>query len=191
MSVSKVSYGEGDRPLWKALVLAIALAIAVVSARPYAGSWNDGSRLATVECLVDYHTLTIDQSVFVQVPGAHDGVPPVYYSKDAPDLLSQGTLDKLYIDGHFYSDKSPVPAVLMAGVYQVLQWTIGLTAGDRPDLFCFWMNLLSSGLAYVLAVGCVHQFGRFVGLPADLGLLLTASFALCTVAPPYAEHVNN
>jgi len=35
------------------LVLIAAATIAIISARGYAGSWNDGSRLATVEGLVD------------------------------------------------------------------------------------------------------------------------------------------
>jgi hypothetical protein len=47
-------------PTWQVLIVAGLIALA--SARPYAGSWNDGSRLATVEALVDYHTLIIDQS---------------------------------------------------------------------------------------------------------------------------------
>src|SRR5438067_2211566 len=124
------------------LVLLVAAVIAVFSARDYVGSWNDGSRLATVECLVDGHTLAIDRSIFVQATG-----------------------DKLFIQGHFYSDKSPVPAVLMAGVYQVLQWSTGLTARARPDRFCYWMTLTSSGLAYVVAVGCVFLLGKPLRLP--------------------------
>src|SRR5205085_626727 len=84
------------------LVVAAALAVAAVSARGYVGGWNDGSRLATVECLVDYHTLAIDRSVF-----------------------QPGTADKLLVAGHFYSDKSPVPAVLLAGVYQLWRWCGG------------------------------------------------------------------
>jgi len=37
-------------------VLAAAVVIALCSAHSYAGGWNDGSRLATAEALVDYHT---------------------------------------------------------------------------------------------------------------------------------------
>src|SRR5262245_23909670 len=107
------------------LVVAAAVVVALVSARPYAGCWNDGSRLAAVEALVDQHTLAIDRSVCVRVP-LEPGAAP--YPPDEPALLQAGTLDKLLIDGHWYSDKSPVPALLLAGLYQVLQWTTGLTA---------------------------------------------------------------
>src|SRR5712691_11790158 len=88
-------------------VLAVALTLAALSTRPYAGSWNDGSRLATVECLVDYHTLAIDDSIFVRVPPQGEAVAGSPYSVDEPALLEHGTLDKLFVQGHFYSDKSP------------------------------------------------------------------------------------
>jgi hypothetical protein len=160
--------------------------VAIVSARGYAGSWNDGSRLATVECLVDYHTLAIEQSIFVAVPADH-----APYDGSDPVILRYGTLDKLYIDGHFYSDKSPVPALLLAGVYQVLQWCTAWTARDHPWAFCYCLTLASSGLAYVMAVVSIFLLGRPLRLPEELRWLVTASFALATVAPAYARQVNS
>src|SRR5207244_7533603 len=122
------------------------------------GGWNDGSRLATVECLVDYHTLAIERSIFVQVPPCDDPAAPSPYADDE-SLRLHGTGDKLFIKGHYYSDKSPVPALWMAGVYQVWQCCTGLTARQRPEAFCFWVTLCSSGLAYVVAVSCIYQLG--------------------------------
>src|SRR5581483_9548615 len=89
-------------------VLAVAAAIAILGAHPYAGAWNDGSRLATVECVVDYHTLAIDRSIFVNVPVAADAPAATPYPKTEPLLLEKGTQDKLLIDGQYYSDKGPV-----------------------------------------------------------------------------------
>jgi hypothetical protein len=191
MSVAKLSWREGDQNLWVALILIISLAIAIESARPYAGGWNDGSRLATVECLVDYHTLAIDRSIFVQVPPGDGSVTLAPYPNDEPDLLLHGTGDKLLIQGHFYSDKSPVPALLMAGLYQIWQWCTGATARQRPDSFCYWMTVGSSGLAYALAVFSVYQLGGVLRLKLTLRLAVTTSFALATVALPYVRHVNN
>src|SRR5262249_4101935 len=82
-----------------------ATAIAVASARPSVGGWNDGSRMAAVEALVDHGTFAIDVSVF---------------ANDSPSR--QGTKDKLFIDGHFYSDKPPVVSLLMAYVYRGARW---------------------------------------------------------------------
>lgn len=169
------------------LITAVVLAIAL--ARPYAGSWNDASRLATVECLVDHQTLAIDDSLFLQVPHPDDMASP--YPSSEPLLRQKGTADKLLIQGRFYSDKSPVPALLLACVYQFLQWLTGLTARDAPALFCYLMTVASSGLAYIVTVRGVHHMGGILGLPSASRLTLTASLGLATVALPYAEHVNN
>jgi hypothetical protein len=182
--------GANDRAQ-QLVVIAAALVIAIISARSYAGSWNDGSRLATVESLVDRHTFVIDDSIFVRVPPRTDPTAPAPYPLDDPTLLLYGTGDRLFVDGHFYSDKSPVPAVLLAGVYQALQWTTGLTARQQPAEFCYWLTLLSSGLAYVVAVWCIFQLGAAVRLPLSSRAFLTASFGLATVALPYVRQVNS
>jgi hypothetical protein len=106
-------------------------------------------------------------------------------------LLARGTRDKLLINGRFYSDKSPVPALLLAGWYRALQWGTGLRASERPDRFCYWMTLGSSGLAYVIAVWSIFQLGLPLRLPLSCRLALTASFGLATVALTYTRHVNN
>jgi hypothetical protein len=165
------------------LVVAAASAVALVGARPFAGAWNDGSRLATVESLVDHGTLAIDDSVFVAVPAA--GSP--YHGA----ALDNGTLDKLLIDGHFYSDKSPVPALLLALLYQCLQTLFGLHVRQQPALFCYLMTIASSGVAYVVAVASVFRLGRPLRLALSTRLLLTASFSLATVAVVYTRQVNN
>jgi hypothetical protein len=164
-----------------------AIVVAALTARPYAGSWNDGSRLATVECLVDRDTLAIDESIFVKVP--HDGPSP--YPADAELLQRFGTRDKLLIDGHYYSDKSPVPALYLAAVYKVWRVAGGPSAAERPGLFCLLLTLLSSGLAYVLAVAGVFAICHRVGLDLRAAVLLTVAFGLGTVALPYAQAVNN
>src|SRR5438270_13898795 len=107
MSAGRVAIDDTKKPGRTLLVLAMCLAIAANSAQPYAGGWNDGSRLATVECLVDYHTLAIDRSIFVRVPPRLNTATPCPYPTEEPDLLLHGTGDKLWIQGHFYSDKSP------------------------------------------------------------------------------------
>jgi hypothetical protein len=171
-------------------VVAAAIILAALTVRPYAGAFHDGSRLATVEALVDQHTLAIDDTIFVRVP-PRDGGAPSPYPPDSGALQEKGTLDKIRIDGRYYSHQPPVPALLLAGVYEVWRAVTGLTARARPDLFCLVMALASSGLAYVVAVGCVHRTAGAVGLAVGPRLALTASFALGTVALPYAEYVNS
>src|SRR5262249_27567556 len=108
--------------------------LAAASGLPYAGSWNGGSRLATVEAIAHHHPLAIDDSIFVNVPPdmVRHGAPP--YRE--PGCLVHGTYDKLYIDGHYYSDKPAVISLLMAILYQAWQWLGGVSAAARPDVFC-------------------------------------------------------
>lgn len=186
MTANPAATPRREHPLWSVAILAVATAIALVSARPHAGSWNDGSRLATVEALVDHHTLVIDRSIFVEVPQS-----TCPYDPADPGLCAKGTADKLLIDGHFYSDKSPVPALLLAGLYQCVQWCTGLKASQAPRPFVYWLTVGSSGLAYTVAVWSVFCLGIRLGLAPKRCLFLAASLALGTVALAYVRQVNN
>lgn len=157
------------RVLETAIVLA-AVGIAVVSARDFAVSANDSSRLATVECLVDYRTLAIDRSTWFEQ-----------------------TIDKIRPrpDGPFYSDKPPVLALMLAGVYEALHAGFGLTAAEHKQVFCYLLTLVCCGVAYVAAVWCLYRLGRVLGLSPGWAAALTASFGLATIAPVYTRHLNS
>lgn len=179
-----------DRGIGALLVLG-ATAFVLLAAVPYAGGPNDGSRLATVEALVDHHTLAIDDSIFVRPPPPTSPREQLPYALHAGALPETGTVDKLRVGGHFYSDKPPAPALFMAGLYQLLRWTTGLKASERADLFCWAMTVASSGLAYVLAVWGTFRLGRALRLAPSASLLLALSLGLSTVAAVYAWQVNN
>ena len=162
---------------WGGTVVGIALIFLAIGGAQHAGSWNDGSRLATVEALVDHHTFAIDRSIFVRPSATANPYP----SENA--LLSQrGTLDKIFVNGRFYSDKSPVPAVIMAGAYWTLQKSIGLRAADHPERFCLVMVWLTSGLAHLLAVWFIYRLCVELKLPTPQRVVLTLSFAFGTTA---------
>lgn len=167
---------------WVAL---IALAIAIIGARPYAGGWNDGSRLAAVDSLSERGTFSIDDSVFVRVPA--DGSP---YDPSDADLQRTGTLDKLRIGGKYYSDKSPVPSLILAGLAKALR-LFGIGAPITPHLFCWFMNLAGGGLCFVAAVCALFRICRALNLSRMSNWALTLSFAIGTIALPYSRHVNN
>ena len=168
-------------------VVLAAGALAAFAARPYAGGWNDGSRLAAVESLVDCHTFAVDDSVYLTPSAA--ARPP--YDPSNALAAAHGTQDKLLIGRHWYSDKSPVPAVLMAGPYQLWRWAGGPCAADRPDLYALGLTWLFAGLPYVLAVWAVARTTRSLRVPRPWDLALTAGFAFTGIALPYAAHVNN
>lgn len=180
-----------DHPAAAWVLAAVALGIAAAGAKPYAGGWNDGSRLAATESLLDRGTLAIDDSVFCK-PSPHlleAGTLP--YPADRADLLLFGTSDKLFIRGHFYSDKPFLVSVLMAAAYQPFVWLGVPSPGERPDLFAYLMTVLTSGLGYAVAVGCMWSIGTRVGLTPGWRLGWLAAFALATFAPAYTRHVNS
>jgi hypothetical protein len=179
------------RWLWagRAVVLAAAV-VALASARPFAGGWYDGSRLALIEVLGERGTFAIDDSFFVKPPPVEAGRPMPYASE--PLLLNLlGTQDKLLIDGRFYSDKPPVLGVLMAQLYRVWLAAGGPTAAERPDLFCRLFTVLTSGVGFVVAVWCVWRLALVLGLRAHWAAVLTFAFAFATVGPVYTQFANN
>src|SRR5207253_10504000 len=116
-----------------------AFVVGFAGAFPYAGSWNDGSRLAAVESIIDHHTLAIDDSIFVRVPADAAVTGRAPYTVQNDDLLQFGTRDKLLINGHFYSDKPAVISFLMAGCYWLGERCGLPAAARRPDFFCRMM----------------------------------------------------
>src|SRR5262245_3131058 len=108
----------------------------------FAASFNDSSRLATVECLVDHGTLAIDDSVYVGPPRRGPGEPPIF-DPAYPTLTRKGTGDKILVAGRFYSDKPPVPAFFLACVYKTAQALFGLHVRQRPDVFYALMTFAS------------------------------------------------
>jgi hypothetical protein len=170
-----------------ALLVALGLLLAAAGVRFYAGAWNDGSRLAAVESLVERGTLAIDDSVFVRPQDAPDDHPPY---REA--LRQHGTQDKLFIAGHYHSDKPPVVSYVLAAAYAPGR-ALGIlpSAAQRPDLFAALMTLWTSVVAYAVALACLHRLGSVVGLRGWVHTVWLGAFALSTVALAYTRHVNN
>jgi hypothetical protein len=146
-------------------IFAAAMLIALASAGRRPEGANDSSQLAAVECLVDYRTFAIDDSVFA-------------------------TVDKAFIHGHFYSTRPPLPTLLLAAAYQTMQWAVGLKAGADPGRFAYAMTVAGSGVAYALALCCCFALGGRLGLSLGWRIGLTAWFGLGTLALPYVRAVN-
>lgn len=171
------------------IIIASSIAIAALSAVDHAGSWNDASRLATIECLVDHGTWRIDESIFVDVVRAGGSDPNPFGEQAA--AFPGGTLDKLKIGAHYYSDKSPTPALIMAGPYWLWRAIGGVSVAERPDLFCRAMSWLTSGLAFVITVVSFDVLAARWRFRPSARLLLAATLATGTMALPYSRSVNN
>src|SRR5437879_3004007 len=62
---------------------------------------------------------------------------------------------------------------------------------EQPAISRATCVLSSSGLAYVVAVGCMYAICELLGLSLARTLVITASFGLATVAIAYVSQVNN
>lgn len=168
-----------------AWVLALcAFAFAAAGAKPYASSWNDGSRLASVEALVERGTFCIDGTTFLERGG-----PPAY--DPANPILARATLDKLLIGGRYYSDKPPLVSLPLAGAYRALMALGAPAPSARPDVFAWVICVLLSGTGFAVAVGCMWALGTRAGLEPKWRLLWLGAFALATVIPAYTRSANN
>lgn len=157
---------------------------------PFAGSWNDGSRLASVESLAERGTWTLDESMFVFPNGPKPGMPNPY-DPQSEVLAKRGTLDLMQINGRFYSDKSPLPSLALAGVWRVFRWFGASEAQLDPALFCRTMNLL--GGAFPLALGAVAVWILSLRLGGDISQSLWIFLGGVVSGLPlaYSGFVNN
>lgn len=89
------------------------------------------------------------------IPSSTPAGAPLPYPAGNVLLLTRGTLDRLLIDGRYVSDKTPVSSLLLAAEYKFLQAATGIVARTSADRFCYWLTLLSSGIAFVIATGAM------------------------------------
>lgn len=123
------------RPFLAAGLVFVALAgLWLAQAETDGDSWGEFSRLAEVESLVERGTFQIDASAFAEL-----------------------TLDKVFIDGHYYSDKPPLLPVLAAVPYWVLRNAFGLALSPAPcgtGFACarLWLTWLCVGVPSAAAI---------------------------------------
>jgi hypothetical protein len=130
--------------------------------------WNPNvrSRLATVQSLVERGTFRIDESEF------------------------RGTIDKIQVNGHFYSDKPPLLAVMGAASYYVVR----AFEGRRGALGKYTAALITAstlGISFVLCVICFYDALRQTGIAHEYRLIMIASLGLATIYGPWNLTFNN
>jgi len=168
---------------WLVVVSFTLLWTLFIHARAY--STNDASRLAAIEALVHRGTWAIDDSPFA-------------------------TIDKIRVNGHFYSDKSPLMSLVGAGVYFVLHHGFGMTLkadGCVPDLnqaHCRallepaqadWVYVLLTFLMVsapaTLMLTLVYRLARQSAWPNGGSLAFVALLGLGTAIFPFSTVFSN
>ena len=186
---------ETQRPLYPsrtsiAVVFLGAFLVGGFLSRPFAGSWNDGSRLASVESLGERNTWTLDESMFVFPNGPRPGEPNPY-DPQSEVLARRGTLDLMQIEGRFYSDKSPLPSLVLAGIWKVIRQFGGPVAQLAPAFFCRTMNLLGGALPLALGAVAVWILSMRLGRNYKQSLWIFLGGSVSGLPLAYSGFVNN
>ncbi|MFH1789952.1 MAG: hypothetical protein ABH832_02700 [bacterium] len=142
-----------------------------------AQSWNDASRFATIEQVVENKTFVIDQSSFF-------------------------TGDAVFIDGHFYSDKPPVFSVFSSVPYFFL-YKIGFIVKACSQIMIY-LTTVFSVLSFTVIFFIFFYFlsrGYFLltqsngevrgSLNGNHLMILLALFITGTAIFPYSTVLNN
>lgn len=144
-------------------------------------SWQEESRMATVQALVEQGTFIIDHTEFNR------------------------TGDKVFIRDHFYSDKTPLLSVGAAGVYGVLHNVFGLTldpticvpdedvaacraftpSGTRFTAF-YWLTLILIGGSSALLVALFWRAMLDAGASGTLSTALAIALGIASPIAPYS-----
>ena len=138
----------------------------LITTRPMVGSWNDASRMATIESLVERRTFIIDDSTFIN------------------------TGDKVLIDGHFYSDKPPFPSILGAVLYLPL-YHLGLELDYGWNMAYYLLTLFTVKLFWLLGLIAFYYSLSFTRLDGRMRFLLTAALGLASLYFSWSSAFNN
>lgn len=144
----------------------LLVAISLATINPRVNGWNEASRMAMTQALVEDHTLQIDESPFAD------------------------TGDKVLIDGHFYSDKPPLPSLLAAVVYWPLH-QLGLTLDYGWNVAYYLIILFTVKMFWLLAAYAFFHSMTYTQIEPGVRPYLTLIFALCSVAFSWSASFNN
>lgn len=137
-----------------------------MSINPRINGWNEASRIALTQSLVEHHSISIDSSSF------------------------SNTGDKIFIDGHYYSDKPAVPSMLGALIYFPLSMA-GLKLSYGWNLSYYLIILFSVKLFWVFSVIALQRSLRYMGCEGWQCLRTTLIYALASQAFTWSATFNN
>lgn len=148
------------------LLLLLLLAISLITINPRINGWNEASRMALTQSLVEHHTFIIDESVFVK--GG----------------------DKVFIDGHFYSDKPALPSVLAAIIYAPLN-AMGLRLDYDWNLSYYLIILFTIKAFWVASILAFRSALAYTTINKDKIPLVIFLYAFASLAFAWSSSFNN
>jgi hypothetical protein len=101
-----------------------------------------------------------------------------------------GTVDKVYVDGHYYAAQPPFTAVVGALVYFPLRH-LGMRLDVGRNLTYVVVTLAMNALTTIIGLIFFFRALRFTDLPQRWHLPLTASLAFGTLLLPFSTTLNS
>lgn len=144
--------------------LLILIALGTTHCVPF--NWNDESRMATIQSLVESRTFVIDRSDFAD------------------------TGDKVFVAGHFYSDKPPLPALIGAVVYAPL-YASGLRLHKGYTAAYYLITLTTVSMAWLFGTLALFSSLRFTALEIENRVLVALALGLGSLFLTWSTTFNN
>jgi hypothetical protein len=130
-------------------------------------SWNDQSRMAQIQSIVEYGTLIIDKSSFSE------------------------TGDKYFFNNHFYSDKPPLLALCTSPLYYALR-LLGFSFDKNFGLSYYLFTLFSIGILSALGLVVFRKIIKdFFYVSNEWADITTFITGVGTLIFPYSLIFNN
>jgi hypothetical protein len=139
--------------------------LALLTTRPSVSSWSEASRIDTVQSLVERHSLAIDESLFK-------------------------TGDKVYVNGHFYSDKQALPTLMGAIVYLPL-FHLGIRLERGWNLAYYLITLLTVKLFWLGGLMAFYRVLEFTPMHDEKRLWLTLALGVASLYFTWSSVFNN
>ena len=149
-----------------AALAAVALFL-IVATHTRQGGWNDASRLAMVEAIVEHGHLWVDGT-----------------------QMSRYTGDVARIDGKLYSDKPPALAFAAVPVYAA-ETALGITFRSALPRAYYWTTLLTIGVSTVAGLAVLAWFLRRVVPDPWWHAATIAAIGLGTLNTAYSVTFSN
>ncbi|MEM4266176.1 MAG: hypothetical protein QXX65_03825 [Candidatus Woesearchaeota archaeon] len=150
---------------WITFFAFIIISAIFIKPAPTTG-WNDASRMAGIQAVVEQNTLIIDNTLF------------------------NFTGDKVFINGHFYSDK-PVMSYLIAVPIYSLLYNVGISFANYPNLVYFILTLLVINVSVGIMLVYFSRFLSRYKLNTKTRIFYTLTLGFCTLLFVYTLVFNN
>lgn len=162
--------GDAGRPapmsrMAKRVFIALAI-IGLFTVLPKVASWSDASRMGTIQGLIDFHTFRIDRTAFVD------------------------TGDKVFVGGHYYSDKLTGPALFGAIFYWPLS-AFGLKLGYGWNIAYYVITLCTIKVSWLAGLVAFYKSLAFTPLVERKKIWLTLALGVGSLFFTWSATFNN